>query len=100
MKSIAAGLLLSVFSMAPAFAALPPHYQRQAEFLAALEVAVETFGIANSVDSITLVETDRFEVKAGNCTLTVTIVDSAEAQPEGWVGPRQFTAQPTEPVCE
>ncbi len=100
MKSIAAGLLLSVFSMAPAFAALPPHYQRQAEILAALEAAVDAFGIASSVDSITLVETDRFEVKAGNCTLMVNIVDSNEARPESWVGPRQFTAQPTEPVCE
>lgn len=100
MKSIAASILLSVFATVPAVAALPPHYQRQAEFVAALEVAVETLGIAGPIDAIALTEPDRFEVKAGNCTLVVNIVSEEEKRPEGMVGPRLFRAEAEEPVCQ
>ncbi len=100
MKSIAAGLLVSLFATLPALAALPPHYQRQAEFVAALNAAVETLGIAHPIDAITLVEADRFEVKAGTCSLIVNIVSEEETRPEGMVGPRLFRAEAEEPVCE
>ncbi len=100
MKSTGLALLIAACASAPALAALPPHYQRKAEFVAALEAAVETFGIGNPIDAITLTETDRFEVKAGSCTLIVTIVDDDAARAEGMVGPRFFRAEASGPVCE
>ncbi len=100
MKSIASALFILTLASAPAVAALPPHYQRQAEFMAVLNVAVETLGIANPVEAITLTEPDLFEVKAGRCTLVVNIVDEEEKRAEGMVGPRLFRAEAEEPVCE
>ncbi|MBE7733303.1 hypothetical protein [Devosia faecipullorum] len=100
MKSIAPALLLAALASAPALAALPPHYQRQAEFVAALGAAVEVLGISSPVDSIILSEPDRFEVKAGNCTLIVTIVDAEDKGAAGMVGPRQFRAEAGEKHCQ
>lgn len=100
MKSIASALFTLTLASAPALAALPPHYQRQAEFVAALNVAVETLGIANPVDAITLTEADRFEIRAGSCSLIVNIVSEEEKRPEGLVGPRMFRAEAEEPICE
>ncbi len=100
MKSIAPALFILVCASVPALAALPPHYQRQAEFAAALEAAVDVLGIANPVDAITLTDADRFEIKAGNCALVVKIVDEEEKRAEGMVGPRLFRAEAEEPVCE
>jgi len=83
----------------PAEAALPPHYQRQAEFEAVLRAAVETFGIAAPIDAVRMLEPDRFEVRAGDCVLVVQIVDEPGGHGEGWVGPRRFAAVPGVPAC-
>lgn len=99
MKSIAPALLLAALAGAPALAALPPHYQRQAEFVAALDAAVEILGISSPLDAIVLTEADKFEVKAGNCTLIVTIVDAEDKGSSIMAGPRQFRAEAGEKVC-
>lgn len=92
--------LLALTLVTPAFAALPPHYQRQAEFAAVLAVAVDALGIANPIEAIEMVAPDRFEVRAGKCTLGVDIVDKPAPQEPGWVGPRQFEAVAGEPACQ
>lgn len=92
-------ILLALAMAAPVQAALPPHYQRQAEFEAALALAVETFGISNPVDAIELVEPDLFSVRSGNCTLSISIVDKKQDGDVGFAGPRQFEAIAGETVC-
>lgn len=98
MKRFASILILALAGTMPSLAALPPHYQRQAEIEAVLEVAVEVLGVAKPVDGITLVETDRYEVRFGDCTMMVRIVD-LPGKGGGMVGPRQFSAKPEAPRC-
>ncbi|KKB08356.1 hypothetical protein VE26_15315 [Devosia chinhatensis] len=96
---MALAVFLGGLASVPALAALPPHYQRQAEFVAVIEAATEALGIAHPVEAVLLVETDHYEVKAGPCTLSVRIVDTARAEDPPIVGPRQFEARPESPVC-
>ena len=84
--------LISLISTVPALAALPPQYQRQAEFAAVLDVATETFGISRLIDGIEMTEPDVFSVRSGACTLIVRIVDTPQEHNAGWVGPREFSA--------
>ncbi len=92
-------IILALAMIAPAQAALPPHYQRQAEFEAALALAVETFGISAPVDAIELVAPDQFSVRSGDCTLTVSIVDKPQDGDVGFAGPRQFEAVAGKTIC-
>lgn len=100
MKSIPIAAIVAILAAGPALAALPPHYQRQAEFVAALQAATEVLGIGNPVEAITLAAPDRFEVQAGTCTLVVNIVNEEDSRPAGLVGPRLFRAEAEEPVCQ
>jgi len=98
MKRFASILILVLVGTLPSLAALPPHYQRQAEIEAVLEAAVEVLGVSKPVDGVSLVETDRYEVRFGDCTMMVRIVD-LPAKGGGMVGPRQFSAMPEAPRC-
>lgn len=99
MKRVVVLVMAVVMSTVPSLAALPPHFQRQAEIEAVLAVAVEIFGIGQPVEAISLVDTDRYEVRSGACTLRVRIIDTPDAMGAGRVGPRQFTALPEAPRC-
>lgn len=93
-------ILMSVMmSTLPSLAALPPHFQRQAEIDAVLQAAVDILGVAQPVDAIRFIETDRYEVRSGACTMVVRIVDTPGQRSQGLVGPRQFTALPEAPQC-
>ncbi|WEJ33268.1 hypothetical protein [Devosia sp. SD17-2] len=98
MKRFASILILVLVGTLPSLAALPPHYQRQAEIEAVLEAAVEVLGISKPVDGVSLVEADRYEVRFGDCTMMVRIVD-LPGKGGGMVGPRQFSAMPEAPHC-
>ncbi len=93
-------ILPALLMATPALAALPPHFQRQAELQAVVAVAADALGIANPIEAIELVAPDTFSVRGGTCTLTVNIVDKAVKQEPGWVGPRQFEAVAGEKVCQ
>ena len=96
MRKLVMCLTLVSATSLPALAALPPQYQRQAEFSAVLDTATEIFGIGLLIDGIELSEPDVYSVDSGACTLTVRIVDKREP---GWVGPREFEAVPDPLEC-
>lgn len=82
----------------PAAAALPPQYQRAAEFKA---VAGDS-GIANAfggapIERIEFVRTDLYRVSAGACRLDVAIVDLPT--PPGVSGGRRFAVKAGRRVC-
>lgn len=93
--------VLSLAAIAPSFAALPPQYQRQAELQAIVASAevVDAFGF-DGITSIEYVDTDHYRVKGGPCSLDVNIVDLPSPHQEGWTGPREFTIEVGETVCE
>jgi len=99
MRTCVLSLAALIAATTPALAALPPQYQRQAEFAAVLEAATDAFGVSRLVDAIEMVETDVFSVRAGNCTITVRILDTPAKREPGWVGPREFTAVPDPVAC-
>ena len=61
---------------------------------------VDAFGISDPIDSITLVAPDHYEVRGGSCRMDVMIVDDPKEHEDGWAGPREFSTQPGEVVCE
>lgn len=92
MRKLVMCLTLIFMTAPPAVAALPPHYQRQAELTAVLDVATEVLGIGNLIHAVELSEPDVYSVHSGTCTLTVRILDTPKTQEPGWAGPREFEA--------
>ncbi|MGV3574285.1 MAG: hypothetical protein ACO1O4_03995 [Devosia sp.] len=99
MRKLVMCLTLVSANTLPALAALPPQYQRQAEFSAVLDAATEVFGIGLLIDGIELSEPDVYSVDSGACTLAVRIVDKPKKREPGWVGPREFEAVPDPLEC-
>lgn len=93
-----AGAML-MLACGPALAALPPHYQRQAELNEIIAVVTDLLGIGQPIDAIVMTETDRFEVRAGSCTVDVEIFDVPQAGSEPMVGPRNFAVEASAVVC-
>lgn len=84
----------------PALAALPPHYQRQAEFIALVNAAVDAFGIEHPIESIVMKGGDFYQVTSGACSMEMQIVDvPLKDKGEGWVGPRNFAVETGPLVC-
>jgi len=84
----------------PASAALPPQYQRAAEFRAILDDTdiVDLFGIGRPIERIEYLGPDLYRVTSGNCHLDVRIVDKPDVS--GMVGPREFDVEPGELICD
>ena len=95
---ILSGMAL-MLAAGPALAALPPHFQRQAEIEAILAAVVETFGITHPIESVLLTDVDTFEVRSGHCSLEDKIVDTPSAGGAMMVGPRQFSVEVGELFC-
>lgn len=82
------------FVPVPAIAALPPHYQRAAEFTAVINHASEALGIARPIYSIMMTEPDVYEVMGGDCRVEMYIVDAPpEVGQEAIAGPRRFVVE-------
>jgi hypothetical protein len=78
----------------PALAALPPHYQRQAELMAVVGEATEALGVQRPIEAIEMVRPDFWVVRSGACTLELAIVDvPLEGKEPGFVGPRNFAVE-------
>src|SRR5688500_10414515 len=82
----------------PAAAALPPQYQRAAEFRA---IAADP-GVANAfggtpIERIAYVRTDLYRVSAGACRLDVAIVDLPT--PPDVAGGRRFGVKAGRRIC-
>jgi hypothetical protein len=94
-------ILVSLVATAPVIAALPPQYQRQAELQAIIDSmeVVDAFGF-DGIGSIEYAGDDVYVVTGGSCRLEVTIVDVPNTHGEGWAGPREFTIEVGETVCE
>lgn len=99
MRKLVMCLTLLFGTTLPCLAALPPHYQRSAEFAAVLTAATEVLGIGNLIDAVELSEPDIYSVRSGACTLIVRIVDTPKEQKPGWAGPREFEAVPDPLAC-
>lgn len=99
MKRLASILILVLAGTMPSLAALPPQFQRQAEIEAVLKAAVEILGVQKLVDGVSLVAPDRYEVRFGECTMMVRIIDLPNKRGEAMAGPRQFSAMPEAPRC-
>lgn len=99
MRKLVMCLTLVSATSLPALAALPPQYQRQAEFSAVLDAATEVFGMGLLIDGIELSEPDVYSVDSGACTLSVRIVDKSKKREPRWVGPREFEAVPDPLEC-
>lgn len=92
-------VLAPILSM-PALAALPPHYQRQAELVAIVGEATEALGVQRPIEAIEMVGRDFWMVRSGACTLELQIVDvPLEGKEPGFVGPRNFAVEAGPVVC-
>ena len=100
MRPLLFALPLILATVLPAFAALPPQYQRQRELLAIIESEAVTaeFGM-DGIESVEYLGEDRYRVTGGNCTLEVTIVDVPNTHPAGFTGPREFAVEIGETAC-
>lgn len=80
-----------------AAAALPPQYQRQAEFAAIMDDSAvrEALG-GRMIDGLQFMETDRYEVTADGCVLDVRIVGLPS---DNVPGPRRFAVQLASDPC-
>lgn len=92
-------LTLLAIASTPTLAALPPQYQRQAEFTAVLEAATEALGVSRLIEAIEMTEPDVFVVRSDACSVTVRIVDAPSKKEPGRVGPREFEAKADGVVC-
>lgn len=99
MLKIMTCLTLLVAATTPTLAALPPQYQRQAEFTAVLDAATEALGVSRLIQAIEMTEPDVFVVRSGECSVTVRIVDAPSKKEPGWVGPRAFEAKADAVAC-
>jgi hypothetical protein len=87
----------------PAVAALPPEAQRAVELeRIVLDGDVRRALNSNPIDSVTATGVDLYEVVAGPCRVTVTIIDAPtqESREGGWVGPRLFALSVGKPSCQ
>lgn len=95
----ACAFALAAAAAAPAFAALPPQYQRLAELKAVLADprVGAAFDIAAPIDRVEYVRLDLYRVSGGGCRLDVAIVDLPA--PSGVSGPRRFGVRPGRKMC-
>ena len=100
MRSPILALGLIVLATAPAFALLPPQYQRLAELAAIIDNAAvtEAFGM-DGIYAVEFVEDDLYRVYGGGCTLEVSIVDAPTEHEAGFAGAREFTTELGDKVC-
>lgn len=85
-------------AMAPAFAALAPEHQREAEFNAVISEATKALG---TIDGVSFVSNDIYEARSANCRVTINIEDlPLRAGSEPVDGPRQFRAFANPPACD
>lgn len=101
MRRLIASLGLTLLGSSAVLAALPPHYQRQAEFVAIItdDAVIDAFGFGG-IEAIELTATDHYVVRGGDCMLDVTIKDLPNTHAAGWAGPREFTLVLGTPVCK
>jgi hypothetical protein len=94
-----AALGAAAAAASPAWAALPPNYQRLAELKAVLDhpAVASAFDIDSPVERVEHVRPDLYRVSAGRCHLDVAIVDLPT--PPDVAGPRRFEARPGRKLC-
>ena len=92
-------LLLTVALLAlPASAALPPTYQRLAEFRAVINhPALGTMLEGDLVTRIEYLRNDLYRVSGARCQVDIAIIGTPS--PPGLVGPRQFELRTLDHSC-
>lgn len=92
-------LIAATVTATPALAALASPYQRAAELAAVIEAALPVLGV-RTIDQVTFLGADEYEVRTLSCVLTVSIVDVERDGEPVMLGRRLFEAVAGEPVCE
>lgn len=87
-----------IISAAPAFAALPPAYQRAAELDAAIDAAIKVLDGAPVV-SVEYILEEVYRAYSDDCVVTVVINTIANEDDQSMVRPRQFEVVADVPVC-
>lgn len=82
----------------PALAVLASPYQRAAEMTVAIEAAVGVLGIY-AIESVRILDADRYQIDTLRCTVVVEIVDTAIPGEPVTLGRRQFAAVAGTPDC-
>lgn len=93
-KFLIPGLLLL---SSQAEAALAPNFQRARELTAVIE-AVALAMPDKPVNRVRYIESDKYEVRAGKCSVIATL--QTKPLHPGWVGPRQFDVKLAKPKCK
>jgi len=75
-------------------AALPPAWQRVAEFNAVITAAAKAFG-QTPIDAVERLDEHRYRVRAGGCSLDVRVRPRARSSP----GPQEVEATPGPISC-
>jgi hypothetical protein len=83
-----------LFPAGDAQAAVPPAWQRVGEFTAVITVAAKAFGEA-PIDEVERVDENRYQVRAGACSLEVRVRPKARSKP----GPQTVEATPGPISC-
>jgi hypothetical protein len=91
--ALPAGLAVALLA-APAWAALPPQWQRARELHGVVDKAVELFG-NRPIEAIERLEGGAYRVRGGGCELVVTIVPKPQTMP----GPLAFSLAPGKLSC-
>jgi hypothetical protein len=97
---LAAAALGWLVAGGPALAALPPYWQSVREIGAIIEDprVHDALRYEEPILSISTTGDDVYVLRTARCTVTVTIVDKADAEPI--VGPRQFDIAIGDATCE
>jgi len=100
MPAIPVAAMAIGLTAASAWAALPPYWQSAREIAAIIEDASvhDALKYEEPILSITTSGDDVYLLKTARCSVTVTIVDTPQA--EVMVGPRQFEIEVGAAQCE
>jgi hypothetical protein len=100
MPAIPVAAIAWALTAASASAALPPYWQSAREIGAILDDprVHDALKYEEPILSISTTTDDVYVLKTARCTVTVTIVDTPQA--EVMVGPRQFDLEVGEAACE
>lgn len=90
---------VAITAASPAFAALPPAYQRAAELKAVTDVATKALD-GDPIVGVEYILEDVYRAYSANCVVTVLLNTIQDEGNEPMVGPRRFEAIADTPVCE
>lgn len=102
LKALPFAALAALALATPAHALLSPYWQTAAEVRAILASGAvnDALKTQEPITSVVRTAPDVYEVRAGNCSVTVNIVDAPAASGQMMMGPRKFDLQVGQGTCQ